>query len=273
MNNIDFWDSIHSIINDGFTPDGLEKLERYAEKFITNELRFKRFLPQEQYGCTKGGSTHVIATILSGAEIGSDCCSEALSDFKKMCKRAEAQALIIEKWSKKVGLWFENVDQAMSDFLGENIAEGGEAKVYDNGVTLIKTIGLDYYILPNIALDRVTLHNAYFPETALEVIGFGRDCDGAFKILVEQPYIKGRRMEDEQIELFAIKMGFDLKNRRNWTYATPEIYLSDLHDENVLCSDSGTVYIIDCDIRLNTPELRCGGVRIDTNEISTVEIV
>ena len=31
INNADFWTSIASIINDGFTSEGLQKLERYAE--------------------------------------------------------------------------------------------------------------------------------------------------------------------------------------------------------------------------------------------------
>ena len=48
---------------------------------------------------------------------------------------------------------------------GEELAEGGEAHVYDNGNTIIKRIGLDYYILPELALDRITLHNSLFPET------------------------------------------------------------------------------------------------------------
>ena len=51
------------------------------------------------------------------------------------------------------------------------IAEGGEAKVYDHGVTLVKTIGLDYFVQPILALDRISLHNAYFPETRLVVLG------------------------------------------------------------------------------------------------------
>ena len=66
-------------------------------------------------------------------------------------------------------------------------------------------------------------------------------------------------------------MGFQLYNARNWTYATPEIYLSDMHDENVICSPSGTIFVIDCDIRINTPELRCGGIRNLTTEIEFVK--
>ena len=66
------------------------------------------------------------------------------------------------------------------------------------------------------------------------------------------------------------QMGFELKNPRNWTYATPEIYLSDMHDENVIRSNkSNTIFVVDCDIRINTPELRQGGTR----QISNIVVV
>jgi hypothetical protein len=178
-----------------------------------------------------------------------------------MCQRGETQALRIEEWAKAVGVWIDDIDESFTNAFGERIAEGGEAIVYDHGATLVKTIGLDYFVEPILALDRISLHNAYFPETALTVLGFGRDAEGNFKIVVEQPFIKGNRMSDEEIAEYMRHMGFELHNPRNWTYATPEIYLSDMHDENVIRSDSGNVFVIDCDIRINTPELNCGGVR------------
>lgn len=178
-----------------------------------------------------------------------------------MCQRGETQALRIEEWAKAVGVWIDDIDESFTNAFGERIAEGGEAIVYDHGATLVKTIGLDYFVEPILALDRISLHNAYFPETALTVLGFGRDAEGKFKIVVEQPFIKGNRMSDEEIAEYMRHMGFELHNPRNWSYATPEIYLSDMHDENVIRSDSGNVFVIDCDIRINTPELKCGGVR------------
>jgi hypothetical protein len=58
------------------------------------------------------------------------------------------------------------------------------------------------------------------------------------------------------------QMGFELKNPRNWTYVTSEIYLSDMHDENVIRSNkTNTIFVIDCDIRINTPDLKQGGTR------------
>ena len=164
----------------------------------------------------------------------------------------------------------EQVDESLHLSFGDEIAEGGEAKVYDHGATLVKSIGLDYFIQPIFALDRIALHNAYFPETRLTVLGFGRNFDGEFKIICEQPFVGGTHVSDEEIADYMHRMGFELKNPRNWTYATPEIYLSDMHDENVIRSATGGICVVDCDIRINTPELRQGGIRELTTEIELV---
>ena len=65
MNNSDFWASIQAIIDAGFTPEGLIKLDRYAEQFISGQLVYKRFSPLEQHGCATGGVSHVIASLIS----------------------------------------------------------------------------------------------------------------------------------------------------------------------------------------------------------------
>lgn len=267
MNNQSFWEAIQRIIAEGFTDKGLQELERYAELFLSEKCFFKRFSPAEQHGCSAGGSTHVVATILSGAENRPDPEDEDLSDFKRELKRASKQAEIIETWARKVGCWLDNADVRLRDRFGERISEGGEAIVYDNGVSLIKTISLDYYILPSLALDRITLHNTYFPETKLSVIAFGRDENNNFKIIVEQPFVEGTQLSEEDIENFALSLGFSLRDKRSWTYSTPYIYLSDLHDENLIKTPQGNICVIDCDIRLNTPDLNLGGLREWTNEV------
>ena len=72
MNNADFWASVHTIIAEDFTPEGLQKIDSYAEKFISGKLVYQRFSPQEQHGCAAGGATNVIASLLAGAEAGQD---------------------------------------------------------------------------------------------------------------------------------------------------------------------------------------------------------
>jgi len=271
MNNKGFWESIHTIIAEGFTPEGLKKLDHYAELFINGRLVYQRFSPFEQHGCSAGGATHVIASLLSGAESQADCeVTCGVSEFQREFQQGTRQASCIEQWAKAVGCWTECIDDSLQRLLGNQIAEGGEAVVYDHGATLIKSIGLDYFIQPILAFDRITLHNSYFPETALTVVGYGRTADGDFKVIVEQPFIEGEHVSDDEIADYMRKMGFELRNAHNWTYATPDIYLSDMHDENVIKSISGTIFVVDCDIRINTPELRQGGRRKLSTEVAFV---
>ena len=161
----------------------------------------------------------------------------------------------------------DNVDDVFNQLFGEQLAEGGEAHVYDNGPALVKRIGLDYYVLPMLALDRITLHNTLFPSTKMTVFGFGKTTAGDFQILVQQQFIHGTSVTEPEIQAYAQSLGFQLINPRNWTYATPDIYLSDLHDENLIKTPQGNILVIDCDIRINTPELHCGGKRQLTNEV------
>ena len=88
----------------------------------------------------------------------------------------------------------DDVDKILPSLLGEQIAEGGEAHVYYKGNTLVKSIGLDYYILPVLALDRISLHNAYFPETRLNVLGFGRTVAG------DMLYAVGHASREEELQ-------------------------------------------------------------------------
>ena len=184
MNNADFWASIRTIIAEGFTSEGLQKLDTYAEQFISGRIVYQRFSPREQYGCAAGGTTNVIASLLAAAEDRADTNpASAISEFQRERQLGAQQEAAIELWAKIVGCWTERVEDSLHDSFGEEIAEGGEAMVYDHGATLVKSIGLDYFILPILALDRIALHNAYFPETQLTVLGFGRDENDEFKII------------------------------------------------------------------------------------------
>lgn len=272
MNNADFWASVRTIIAEGFTPEGLLKLDTYAEQFISGRLVYQRFSPREQYGCAAGGEANVIASLLAGAENRADSVTQTtLGEFESERQCGAQEEAAIEQWAKTVGCWTEQVDETLHSSFGDEIAEGGEAKVYDHGATLVKSIGLDYFIQPIFALDRITLHNAYFPETRLTVLGFGRNYDGEFKIICEQPFVGGTHVSEEEIADYMHRMGFELKNPRNWTYATPDIYLSDMHDENVIRSETGGICVVDCDIRINIPELRNGGTRVLTTEVKFIQ--
>ena len=94
MNNAEFWASVNSIIAEGFTPEGLQKLDSYAEQFISGRLVYQRFSPREQHGCAEGGATNVIASLLAGAKAGTDRELQKPLDFKEECERGKAQERI-----------------------------------------------------------------------------------------------------------------------------------------------------------------------------------
>ena len=206
-----------------------------------------------------------------GAEVGTDQLSEPEGSFKREQQLGKIQEKRIEDWAKAAGFWISNTDETYKQTLGERIAQGGEAIVFDNGNKVLKNIGLDYFILPIFALDRISLHNAYFEETEMNVLGFGRNTNNDFMVIVEQPFIHGKMMADSEIATFVEQMGFKSINPKNWTFANKDIYLSDMHDENILRTPNGHVCVIDCDIRINIPELRTGGTRKLINEVEIIK--
>ena len=109
-NSADFWASVSHIIDEGFTADGLQQLDKYAELFISERLVYKRFSPLEQYGCAAGGTTHVIATLLAGADVATNSKVQEPLNYKEECKRGKTQETIIEPWARKTGYWYEDTD-------------------------------------------------------------------------------------------------------------------------------------------------------------------
>jgi len=151
------------------------------------------------------------------------------------------------------------------------LAEGGEAQVYYEGKkTVTKLISLDYYITPQFALDRTTLHNTFFNEAPLTVKGFAHDTERGFVIIVEQPFIKGSQVENEaDIDNMMKNFGFSKVQKPRYSYYTDGIfYISDLHDENVLQTPEGNLAVIDADLRLNTPDLNARGIYQIANDLA-----
>ena len=128
MNKLNLWREIKQIREDGFSPEGLHKLELYAELFNEGKLLYQRFSPSEQHGCTTGGGTHVIATLLAGAEVATGGYVEGgFPDFQTELQSAKKQIEIIKAWAIKQGVWFKNTEEFLNHNIGEMIAEGGEA--------------------------------------------------------------------------------------------------------------------------------------------------
>ncbi len=161
----------------------------------------------------------------------------------------------LESWAKENNLWVDNLSDTLEYNFGEPFESGGEAVVYlaDDGETVVKAISLDYYGGdPQLALDRVLLHNYLFSNTSLTNIGFGRDSDGTFKIFVEQPYVKGTPASRKEILQYAKNRGFRTVDGN--TFYFNGIKINDLNELNVIKSPNGDFAVIDAELRFITQE-------------------
>ena len=267
-------DTIRSVIESGkWTSESLTVLNNLVKDIENGKVTYKRFPQEASGGMYKGGTANATASILlSSNESSSRNAPLSVSERYERDKRQQPiQERIIESWAKAKGIWHDNLDTIEGK---ELFAEGGEAKVFanDGDTNVIKILSTEYFITPQFALDRITLHNTLFPEAALKITGFGRNSKGEFQFLVEQPFIQGTYATQAEIDKFITKAGFtkSTKDKGN-TFITDDLYVSDLHDENVIKTPNGNLIVIDADIRLNTPELNRNGKYVINNDIASMQ--
>ena len=253
----------------------LNELNNLVNDIENGRKHFKRFPAQAERNSDDGSRRATKASVIVRGETDTSSTQQRLTKLQRR-KRDESvsprQEQIIELWAKAEGIWFDNLsDVVMGQRLLAN--HSSEAVVYDNGLTLTKIISLNHFHNPQFAIDRVILHNMFFPSTRITILGFGRDeydkfgqCDHSkFRIIAEQPYVKGIKPTIEQIKNYVEKCGF-VQQKTPTTYKNDYYIISDLHEGNVIhATDSydnplfdnegnPTLFFIDTDIRLNTPD-------------------
>ena len=258
----------HAVATDTWTAEALTELDNLVNDIENGRRIYKRFPSAATRGFVAGGRANEAAAILLATR---NCASGAhtlsfAERYERDQREQPVQERIIEHWARAAGIWHDNLDGIDGKI---QIAEGGEAKVFSNGSGILtKILSTAYFITPQFALDRITLHNTLFPAADMKVNGFGRSSDCEFQFVVEQPFIQGFHISTDEIKGYMEKSGFH-KTSKDYgnTYVTPYLYVSDLHDENVLKTSNGNLIVIDADVRWNTPELHRGGRFVIDNEI------
>ena len=258
-----------------WTPEALKTLDNLITDIENGKVTYQRFPQEASRASYQGGRANEAASILLSTNESSDSRNpRAVRERYERDKREQPiQERIVEAWAKAKGIWHDNLDTIEGK---EQIGKGGEAKVFanDGDINVTKILSTEYFVTPQFALDRITLHNTLFPEAPLKVLGFGRNSKGEFQFLVEQPFIQGKHATKKEIHDFISKMGFTKTDKdRGNTFISDDLYLSDLHDENVIKVGPNTFIVIDADLRLNTPELnRNGKYKINNAITSTQEV-
>ena len=133
------------------------------------------------------------------------------------------------------------------------IAQGAEAKVYGRtGDTHVIKLRTSIYATLGRALEAIALHNYLFPQTIMHVIGFTRDVDGLFRIILTQPYVECKRLATKaEIDAMVNQKGFtDNGDGNGVNYLSSRLHLEDMHPANVFIEQSSNIPIcIDCIVK------------------------
>lgn len=235
----------------------LELIDNYTNDILYGTASFSRFNYEEHAGlCTAG-------PVLIGASIIADYARRSIEasghvagsqgSFASNLQVDALQEKLIEQWAKAAQLWVDDSDVILLQNYGPMIAQGAEAKVYyRSGDTSVVKERASIYSTMQKALDAIVLHNYLFPETVMNVIGFTRDSDSLFRIILTQPYVRCLRLATKQeIDGMVAEKGF----RDNWfgqgvNYVSDRIVLEDMHPANVFIDEiTGRPICIDCIVK------------------------
>lgn len=245
-----------SIKDDGFSEHTLKLIDEYTNAILNGRTNLTRFNQQEHAGlCTAGapliGAYVVCDYARRSIESGGDVAESQGSptNWEIDAKQEE----LVQQWAKAKGLWFSNPEKLLTSVYGSMIAQGAEAKVYYKaGDTSVVKERTSIYSTLSKAYEAIVLHNALFPETSMSVIGFTRDSDELFRIILTQPYIGCKRLATkEEIDKMVAAKGFrDNYNGNGINYIGDRLYLEDMHPANVFIDTiSEQPICIDCIVK------------------------
>ena len=246
-----------AIADEGFSKRVVALIDNYINDILYGKTSFPRFNLSEHAGFCSAGApligASVVACYARASLEASSHASGGEGSRPSNWEIDELQEQLIEQWARAANLWEDDAENILIETFGPKIAEGAEAKVYyRSGDTCVVKERASIYSTTQKALEAIVLHNGLFPETTMCVIGFTRDSDHLFRIVLTQPYVSCKRLATkEEIDELAFSKGF----RDNWNgegvnYTSDRIALEDMHPANVFIDEiTDKPICIDCIVK------------------------
>ena len=250
------------IWDNGFTTETLSDLSAIAKEVYNGTTLFERIPQEQQPGLSRGSEILCAAAVICRGCPGTESENREIYRTSDLVGDGRIQETLVENWARIVGCWYEDARLYLSS-ISQAYDMGTESTVfYDVSKHLVrKFMTLKHYNVLRLALDRIIIHNAVFYNAYMRVFGFGRDEEGAFGVLIEQPYIEGELVSEKERVEFMHKLGFRDAGEdygMHLNYMTENLYIGDINEFNILKGKNG-IHVFDCDCRLNVPTLGCGG--------------
>ncbi|MFD2922046.1 LPD38 domain-containing protein [Terrimonas rubra] len=189
-----------------------------------------------------GGNLQTIAGITRGVQKTSEDAERGFTESK-------AESRELEKYAKDNNLWVEDYQSKY----GERDANGVESDVYiePDGKNVIKINSGIHHNSWEDFFNRIQAHNDYFPETKYDIVGFTKKSDALSETnklspILRQPFVKIQRPATEaEIKDFFEGKGFEYKGINDIRDPENGVIIRDLHKENAVINENGSVVIID----------------------------
>ena len=172
---------------------------------------------------------------------------QAVSKYELQIAEARDAKRIAEESNE----WFD-YDEVMS--FGSIGPSGNEHDTYvaDDGATIYKVNNLMNSRGSILSLlEKIELHNKYFPLTRYELVGFTGISRDNVQLILRQDYIDNPTYATpEEIEGYMQSLGFKPTKVKDAEFSNGEIIISDLKPRNVLKSEAGNIYVVDAEFKL-----------------------
>lgn len=227
----------------------------------TNEILYGRrdvfqFNQAEHAGLCSAGPLLVGALLvcnLARESVTASCHARSGEEKPANWEIDQAQEEWVRYWAEKSGFWIPEAEDWLNSKYGPMIAQGAEAKVFGRtGDTHVVKLRTSIYATLGRAFEAIALHNCLFPETIMQVVGFTRDSDGLFRVILTQPYIECMRLAyKNEIDSMLASKGFrDNGDGTGVNYISERLHLEDMHPANVFVEPTtSSPLCIDCIVK------------------------
>jgi hypothetical protein len=243
------------LLDDVFNEKGeidYKKLNRAADAIEEGRASLDRLLVGAESGRTKGGRRNVEASIILGAsESANRRTSQGVLSEKELKEVRARQEKLIEDYARKGKIWFDYKEATK----GKPLDRGRESTVYyDKTQSVVRKITYPYAdatTLLEFLDNKVSLNNHLFSETQYKLVGFTRSKNGAFMVILEQPYIKhsaqtiGDQVIFEKYKDYLRQSGWNFDKDNIFTIWNDDYIVYDLYEDNILIDNDGNFYFID----------------------------
>lgn len=219
-----------------------------------NDNEVSESIPQGEHGALLEGDSRIEEALAECRRRGAQDAgnAQAVSGTLSERQRKEIENRAMEEYATEKGMWISMQDVFS---LGVPAPSGNENDVYldskDGSVYKVNNLMNSKSI--SALLERLKLHNQYFPQTKYELVGFSGFGFGDVFPVLKQDYIDNSTFATpEEIDSYMGALGF--KQSGEAAYSNGDVAISDLRPRNVLKSASGSIYVIDADFKQEKQE-------------------